>query len=87
MATLPRTHAIEVLLKSDLESVKKVLLEWMGVLEETEGGVVLRSQADDLDWFARQLAHLPFEFTVLRPRELRDALAACAQRLLKLAAA
>ena len=48
--------------------------------------VLLRAQVDDLDWFARELARLPFVFNIRRPGALRDAVAALGQRLLALAA-
>ncbi len=36
----------------------------VGVLEWKTKGVLLRAQADDLDWIARELARLPFDFSV-----------------------
>jgi predicted DNA-binding transcriptional regulator YafY len=53
----------------------------MGLFEPAPGGVLLRAQLDDLDWFARQLARQPFDFTVIRPQVLRDAVCALARRL------
>jgi len=47
------------------------------------GGVLLRSQEDDLDWYARQLARLPFAFNIKQPAALRAALKRCARRLEK----
>lgn len=54
-----------------------------GILEETSGGVLLRGEADDLGWLARELARLPFSFEIVRPLALRDAVRAVAERLLK----
>jgi hypothetical protein len=51
------------------------------------GGVLLRTGADDLGWFARQLAALPFGFEIHAPAVLRTELARCATRLLGLARA
>jgi len=48
--------------------------------------VLLRSQADDLDWFALQLARLPFDFRVRSPAALRVAVASMGRRLVRLAA-
>jgi predicted DNA-binding transcriptional regulator YafY len=50
-------------------------------------GVLLRSSADDLAWFARQLASMPFDFQIRTPAELRTELALCATRLHALATA
>lgn len=81
IATLPRAFSIEVLLKTDLASVQAHLFAEAGVLEETAGGVVVRAQSDELDWFARQLAGMPFEFEIRHPPELRAAVNYCVRRL------
>jgi len=44
--------------------------------------VVLRGQTDDLDWFARELARLPFEFEIRHPAALRESLRVRARALL-----
>jgi predicted DNA-binding transcriptional regulator YafY len=85
LATLPRNVAIEVLLRTDLKTARDAFSLAFGLLEPVDGGVLLRSSADDLDWFARQLARLPFGFEVRRPARLRGALRRHATRLLKLA--
>jgi predicted DNA-binding transcriptional regulator YafY len=85
VAKLPRAHAIEVLLKTDLQTARAHLFDAVGVYEQTAGGILLHNQSDDLDWFARQLARLPFAFEIRSPDALRDALKACAARLLELA--
>src|SRR5262245_36473943 len=64
VATLPRAHAIEVLLETDLATARRALFAAIGVLEPAPEGVLLRAQADDLDWFARELSRLAFGFRV-----------------------
>ena len=54
------------------------LAGWIIAIE----GVLLLAQADDLDWFARELSRLPFAFRVLNPQTLAAAVRAHAQRLL-----
>ena len=81
LATLPRTFAIEVLIKADVRKLQALLFDAFGVFEETADGVVVRNQSDDLDWFARQLASLPFDFEIRHPPELRHAIRTCAERL------
>lgn len=81
IATLPRAHAIEVWLDTDLTSARAELFDAIGILQPHEGGVLLHAQADDLGWFARELARLPFAFTVWRPAALRNALKRHAARL------
>jgi predicted DNA-binding transcriptional regulator YafY len=85
VASLPRAHAIEVLLRTTTEVARRSFFPAAGVMEEVEGGVLMRSQADDLDWFARELARLPFPFDVRAPPALSTALAAHARRLLQIA--
>lgn len=85
VALLPREHAIEVLLNTDLGTAQRALFPALGVLEWVDDGVLLRSRADDLDWFARELARLPFGFEIRQPAALCDALSALAHRLSRLA--
>ncbi len=85
MATLSRTHAIEVLLHADIATAQREIFETIGVLEPTGDSTRLRAQADDLDWFARELSRLPFEFEIRQPDALRVALLAQVERLQRLA--
>lgn len=85
VATLPRAISVIVLLKTDLETARQALFEAMGVFQPCAEGVLLHSQADDLQWYARQLAGLPFAFQVRAPDALRGALVACATNLLAMA--
>jgi predicted DNA-binding transcriptional regulator YafY len=85
IATAPRSHAIEVLLRTDLPTARRAFSMAFGLLEPVEGGVLLHSGADDLGWFARQLAGLPFDFEIRAPAELRAELSRCATRLQALA--
>ena len=82
IATLPRAHAIEVLLRADIATARGALFEGIGLFEPVRRGVLLHAQADDLDWFARELMRLPFGFEVRRPAALRTALASRARRVL-----
>lgn len=82
VATLPRAWTVEVLLKTTLERAQAQFFDTIGVFEQVEEGVVMHNQSDDIDWFARQLAALPFGFEIRNPPQLRDALRQCAQKLL-----
>ena len=84
LATLPRTHAIVVRLKTTLAAAQAELFEAIGVFRPVEDAVMLYSQADDLPWFAQQLARVSFDFEVVEPPELLGAIEACARRLLAL---
>ncbi|MEO6855844.1 MAG: WYL domain-containing protein, partial [Rhodoferax sp.] len=86
VASIPREIQIEVLLHTDMETARRALFDSIGLLHPTDGGTLLHSQADDVDWFARELARLPFTFEIRQPAALRTALSALAQRLQQLAA-
>ena len=81
LATLPRTHAIEVLLHTDLATARREVFDAIGLLQADDDGVRLLAQADDLDWFARELARLPFAFEVRAPDALRAAVVTLCARL------
>ena len=83
MATLPRTIATEVFLKTDLASARQELHQSLGVPEASEGGVLLRGSADFLDWYARELMRLPFRFEVRQPKELAAMIAKLAGELVE----
>jgi predicted DNA-binding transcriptional regulator YafY len=85
MATLPRTHAIEVRLHAGLDRVRREISETLGILEANGDTLRLLAQTDDLEWFARQLARLPFDFTVIRPAALREAVKRGGRRMQRLA--
>ncbi|WP_222619263.1 helix-turn-helix transcriptional regulator [Undibacterium hunanense] len=83
VATLPRAFSTEVLLKTDMYTAGAHLSDAIGVLEQCSDGVLLHNQSDDLDWLARQLAALPFEFVIHKPQQLRLEVKALARRLTK----
>jgi predicted DNA-binding transcriptional regulator YafY len=85
VATLPRAFAVEVLLKTGLTTARGLAADALGLLEQTDAGVILHNQSDDLGWLARQLAALPVDFEVRKPQQLCDELTTLAQRLLRCA--
>ena len=84
IASLPRRFSYDVLLKTDMMTARREVLDWFGVLEPHEQGVLLRGSADDIDWVARHLAKLSFDFVVHEPPELREALRKRAAELVNL---
>jgi predicted DNA-binding transcriptional regulator YafY len=78
---LPRAFAIDVLLLTNLEYAQRELFATLGTLEPVGNAVLLRSQTDDLDWFARELARMPWRFEIRKPLELRSAVARHAKTL------
>jgi predicted DNA-binding transcriptional regulator YafY len=84
LANVPWGIEIEVLLKTTLvEARSRISAHWAN-LTETEDGIVMRSQADDLQMAARYLVGVGFDFVVVRPDELRNEVQRVAQRLLEL---
>ncbi len=81
-ATLPRAHSVSVLLHTELPAAQAAIFTTLGVLETVDGGTMLHSQADDLGWMARELARLPFAFSIMHPPALRDELIRHATALL-----
>jgi predicted DNA-binding transcriptional regulator YafY len=81
IASVPRERTFEVLLKTDLASAQGVMRQPFGLLEPTEGGVILRGSTDNVDWLAHHLVALGFAFVVYKPKELRDALRRLARSL------
>lgn len=83
VATLPRAWTVEVLLKTTLERAQAQFFDTAGVFEQLDEGVLMHNQSDDIAWFARQLAGLPFGFEIRKPPELRRAVRECAEGLLR----
>ena len=81
LATLPRAIETEVLLRTDLATARIELPLSLGAPEACAEGVLLRGSADELDWYARELMRLPFEFDIRKPLQLRTTLATLAARL------
>lgn len=85
IATLPRPFTFEVLLKTDLVRAQQEIFGALGVLEPRGDGVLMRGSTESLDWVARELARLPFDFVVYEPEALRDELRQRAAQLVRLA--
>jgi predicted DNA-binding transcriptional regulator YafY len=85
VATMPRAHAVEVLLHADLDRARRETLDAFGVFAPEGDAVRLSAQTESLDWFARELSRLPFDFVVLAPAALRAAVRRQGERLRRLA--
>jgi predicted DNA-binding transcriptional regulator YafY len=82
IATLSRRYSISVLLETTIESARLEVPPFLGILEPHRQGVLLLSQADDLAWYARELARLPWPLRVRQPRLLIQTLNRHARSLL-----
>jgi predicted DNA-binding transcriptional regulator YafY len=75
LATITWGWPIEVLLELPLAEAQRRIAPDFGTLEVAPSGVLLRTQADALDYIARFLVQLDCPFRVLHPPELRQAVA------------
>ena len=73
------------MLETSLERAREMVPTMLASLEETDGGVVLRSTASDMGGMARVLSGLFCQFVVLKPPELREALVRHAREIAALA--
>ena len=85
IATIPRAHAVEVRLHTDLDGARRATFEAIGVFAPEGNTVRLSGHTDDFDWYARELARLPFDFEVVSPPALREAVKQLGARLRRLA--
>lgn len=72
---------VEVLVESDVATIRRRVPPNVAELFEEPGGVLLRCRAQSLDGMAAMLAGLGHPFTVRAPDELRAAVAQLASRL------
>jgi predicted DNA-binding transcriptional regulator YafY len=81
LASFPSGWPVEVLLKVSEAEARRRIPSDFGRLEAVRNGVLLRTQADDLDWIARRLVNFGCPFWVRHPPELSDALRDVARRI------
>ncbi|GAB3011004.1 helix-turn-helix transcriptional regulator [Bowmanella dokdonensis] len=76
---------IRVLLHTDRERAFDMLGSTAAMLEERPDGLLLDIRSDCAQWFGQWLCQMPFDFTVIEPEELKQAIQDQAQRLMTLA--
>lgn len=81
LAEVPYRLEVEVLVHGPPVDVARRWPAWLGTVEAHPDGTLLRTRAEDADGMARALAGLAWRFTVLRPDEVRQAVARLAARL------
>lgn len=87
LAKAPSGWSVEVLLETTLEDAKRLLPPGVAMLEETNGGVLLRAHASRLEWLAKQMLTWERPFIIRHPQELREALRTVAAEAYALAEA
>src|SRR6266705_3300158 len=86
LANVPGTWFVEVLLETTLEDARSVVPRALAILEQVNGGVMLRCYFENLRWMARHLVGLGCSFVVYQPPELREALLHLAEEIKEMAA-
>ena len=81
LARLPRAWEVEVHVEAPLSTVAARVPATLAELTALGDGTRLELRADSLDWVAGVLAGLGADFRVVRPAELRAAVARLAERL------
>jgi predicted DNA-binding transcriptional regulator YafY len=85
LARVPYRHEVEVLLHADPDEVRRRVPATAGTVTPANGGAHLFCRAEHLDGMARMLAGLGWDFTVIRPPELRAEVARFGRHLIALA--
>jgi predicted DNA-binding transcriptional regulator YafY len=85
LATMPTTWSVEVLLEITLEEARQLVSPTLATLEQVPEGVLLRCNAESLEWMAYVLVNLRSPFVVRHPPELRDALRRLAEEIATMA--
>jgi predicted DNA-binding transcriptional regulator YafY len=85
MASMPGTWKVEVLLAMPWEEAERQVPPTLAMLEQVQGGVVLRCYTQELDWMAHFLVSLRCPLVVREPPELHEALRALAAEIAQLA--
>jgi predicted DNA-binding transcriptional regulator YafY len=81
------SEQVEVLMKTTLEHARQVTSPDLGILEETEQGVIFRRAALHLEWVAFFLMCLDFPVIVIQPDALRETLRQMATKALQMTGA
>ncbi|MDT8428066.1 MAG: YafY family protein [Pseudomonadales bacterium] len=78
-----RRFPVTVLLHADISATAWLLNDVEVMLEQTEDGLLLNTATESYPYFAAWLGSLPFDFTIIEPPQLQQALLEHARRLLR----
>ena len=87
LTSAPRRWSIEVTLDTTIHEARRRVPAGVATLTDVPDGVLLRSQTEDLDWFARVLIWIGCPFRIAGPPELRDTLDRIAHQVAEYASA
>lgn len=74
IALVPRPHPVSIRLEMSLADAQLEIPADTFLLEQSNGGVLLRGSTDSLDWLAARLANLRCAFTIYQPAGLTEAI-------------
>ncbi|MDP4534769.1 YafY family protein [Alkalimonas collagenimarina] len=81
---MPCNLEVKVCLHTNKVEAEEVLGSMAAMLQPQHNGLLLSTRTDSSYWFALWLSQLPFDFTILEPLELKQAVKRQAERLLRL---
>lgn len=83
---MPGNVDVEIMLHTDKSTAAQAMGSTAAMLKAQPEGLLLSSRTDSCHCMALWLSQLPFEFSVIAPPELKQALSLHAQRLMEIAA-
>jgi predicted DNA-binding transcriptional regulator YafY len=83
LGSIPREHAVEVVLETSLDRARWHISAEIATLEEVEGKILLRGYTDKPEFLAYLLAGIGCRIEIRQPVELREALRRHAEQMLE----
>jgi len=84
-ANVPGRYPVEVLLRTTMDTAQAHIPSYVGTLEACAEGIILRREANNLDWLAMLLLSFDFPVEVKQPDELRAILIDIADKAKRIA--
>ncbi len=85
IANVPGSYQVEVLLRTTMETAQAHIPSYIGALEACEEGVIMRREANNLEWLAMLLLSFDFPVEIKQPDELRSILKRLAHKANRIA--
>ncbi|RUO66360.1 Predicted DNA-binding transcriptional regulator YafY, contains an HTH and WYL domains [Pseudidiomarina planktonica] len=82
LCNMPGNLAVRVLLHTDLDTATRELGSSASILKPEGDALYIETMVDSTHWFAWWLARLPFDFTIIGPDSLKQALRERAEKLM-----
>ena len=82
---IPGNLDVQIVLHTDKHTAAQAIGETASMLKPLAEGLLLSTRTDSCDCLAQWLSQLPFDFSIIEPPELKQALQRHAERLLQIA--